>query len=168
MRPILLYMLAAAGVADKPQPILTVDRVSGMLLDTLHLGINALVFTSMKLEDSLTAFQPTYSKFRVHSTQYATMVAEAYSTSPTVGLLRDCFGAVAQVVFSNWKVMEARVNPGLDKVVEDFESHFPTSKGLIGETLLDRILLGLWLYWLVAKAMRAVCKRRRRFARKYL
>lgn len=157
-----IVVLAATPCFGDNKPIISASRIYSILADSANLAVDGIKFASQKTEASLSReMRGHYITFLRRLNEYKTMVVNA----PPVKGLAYWANVAYEKVSTEWEKFEKKINPTLDNIILDFETRFPKSKWLIGGKLIDRILLVVWMLWLLSKMTSMVCcRRRRRFA----
>ena len=157
--PIVLFGLVAGKSENKP--IISANRIYDIFADSASLVADGFRFASQKTEAALS--REMRAKYTAVLAQCASGVNVLVEAPPTRAIAQWALTG-KQIVQSKWAEMERRFNPVLDEWVLEFESRYPTSKWLIGGKLIDRVLLVLWLAFLVIWSTKFVCCRRRKHA----
>ena len=149
-------LVAASSHTDRRHsPVVSLSKVTDLITDSFSLGLDLITFSSNKLEESLTGEpQKIYGKFVHHTTEYRDMVTEWWSTSRVGTTVTAGLGVVASFALQQYQRMNKVSARILDPVVHEFEGRFPSSQGLVGASLGDRLLLIVWLVWLTRTSIR--------------
>ena len=127
------------------EPVISVNQVSSLVSSSASLTLNIVKFTSDKIEEALPPrYEQIYHKFTVHCHQYTQMVLEWWSVSP----IKNWFSIALTHVYAQYDRISALSAKIIDPVVHQLETSYPATKGLIGPTILDRMLLVGWLVWM--------------------
>ncbi len=152
---VLLVALAMASAARSP--LISVSKVTDLATTSASIALDLAKFTSNKIEESLSG-EPRriYHEFTVHFHGYLRMLQEWWSTGTIGPHVMNGVGFIVAVVKTNYErvnILSARI---IDPIVNDFEKRYPSSEGLIGSSVLDRLLLAIWLMYFVKFAFRTV------------
>jgi hypothetical protein len=140
---IAVFACIASSVAA--EPVISVNQVSSLVFTSASLTLNMVKFTSDKFEEALSGeSKELYHKFTVHCHQYTQMVKEWWSVSP----VKNWVGIALTHVSAQYDRISALSAKILDPVVHQLETSYPATKGLVGASILDRMLLVGWLVWM--------------------
>ena len=154
MRIVVLFFIGclAAGAA---KPLISVNTVTEVVKTSVGLSVDIAKFSSYKVEESLPQeARKHYIKFTSHCQEYAKMVQEFFATNVVVGNLKNVAGMVIEFVSNIYERANAQSATIIDPVVHELEQRYPSSAGLIGASLLDRLLVSVWLVWFFRTAAR--------------
>jgi hypothetical protein len=152
-----LFKTIDAHSEHGPIPLVSVSKVTDFVMTSVYLTVDAVKFTSSKIEDTLPGeAQMQYKKFTMHCSEYLKMVQTWWATNAIVGMLRTTtlmiFGKLT-AIYERADTNSARI---IDPVVAEFEARYPSSSGVIGKSLLDRLLLIYWLDWFIRFVARCI------------
>jgi hypothetical protein len=160
MRIVSVIAILGLACAETQQPIMSLEKITTVLSATKDLTIDSVKFVSFKIEEALPEpHNDTYGKFVAHADEYTTMVGDMYRRSvvkPAVDVVyRTVFGLITKTYerLNNFNHMY------LDALVQEFEHKFPTSRGLLGRELVDRVLTITWVYWSIKCALKLMCRK---------
>ena len=156
MRTLLVFSAVCAILASGSQtPLVSVTKLSELVTDSVALSVDMTKFASAKIEESLSG-QPKeiYSHFTRQVVGYKKMVADAYAASPVSSIVAKSVGIVFTLAAEQYNRINSLSARIIDPIVREFETKFPASKGLVGPSIADRLLLGFWLVWFVKFAAR--------------
>lgn len=126
---------------------------STLLLSTGVLARDMLVFGITGLYETLVPVEYQYKATPyIHKVQ--TSVKEVSDRIAPV--LHYTWVKIHHGVSRMYKEFNAQSKRALDPLVAGFSSRYPISGGLIGPSLLDRILLALWMLWVLRTIYRVL------------
>lgn len=147
MRIVVLF-LAGCLMAQSSKPLLSVNTVTEVVKTSVGLSLDIAKFSSYKVEQSLPQeARKHYVKFTTHCQDYSQMVQEFFATNPVVANLKNVAGMAYEFLSNMYERANAQSAKIIDPVVLEFEKKYPSSAGLIGASLLDRLLVAVWLVW---------------------
>jgi hypothetical protein len=153
MRIVVLFILGLLGVSA--EPLISVGTVSDMVKTSVSLSLDLAKFSSNKVEEALPLeARKHYAKFTLHAQEYSQMVQNFVVTNPLVARVTNAVGTAYAVAANTYERANAQSAKIIDPVVHEFEKRYPASAGLIGESLLDRMLVALWLIWFIKTTAR--------------
>ena len=149
---------AASSSAVANEPLVSIARASSLVKDSLHLAGDLAVYSSEKLEESLGDgnVKQAYGEFLQHLKRYRLMIIEWTRTSPIASAVYNAIAFAVSQTLQQYERIDKLSGKILDPVVRDFESRFPTSKGYVGKSLIDRLFLAAWFMWLLKTSLCAV------------
>jgi len=152
MRVFILLIIAAAATAANgkkssiEEPLVSYDKVHTLVTSSVELGVDLVKFGSYKIEESLNGeTKKVYSKFVNRLEEYSTMVWTM--VAPVRALTVTAFGTVMSVVKNRYDAFNKLNHQYVDPIVVDFEGQFPSSAGLVGHELVDRLFVAVWIYY---------------------
>jgi hypothetical protein len=147
-----LPILIGLAYGGQTTPVVSVSKLVELVSHSASLSYDIALFTSDKLEASLSG-EPRriYSEFTKHCIQYKGMIMNYWKSSQA---LQDALGFVYMTVGQQIERANEFSGRILNPLVAEFEKRYPSSKGLVGETVLDRVLLGYWLVVFVRLMLR--------------
>jgi hypothetical protein len=157
MRSLLIVGVLCVLTSGSQTPLVSVSKLSELVSDSVSLTVDLTKFTSVKLEESLSG-QPKhiYAQFTNKAVTYKKMVKDTYAASPVSGVVQKAAGAVWTVATEQYTRINALSGKIIDPLVNEFETRFPASKGLVGPSVADRLLVLFWLVWCIRRAARLV------------
>lgn len=164
----LLFLVASTPAAMATRPLVSVAAVTELASDSFTLTYDLIRFSSIKIEESLSGEPRTiYSEFTKKCVAYKAMVVDYWTAHPAVGDSVKGITAIAYEQYATLNILSARI---LDPLMKEFEEKCPSSKGMIGSGLADRLLLATYLIWFVRFVLSVISallfgRRRSRFAK---
>ena len=151
MFPIAALCMVAGEASE---PLVSLARATTLLRDSYLLAGDLVVYTSDKLEASMSEReQKIYQDFLNHVSSYRSMVAEFFRRNTFVSVAYNAGTFLLERIVEQYERINSLSGKILDPTVKDFETKFPSSKGFIGHTLLDRLFLAAWFVWLMKAAL---------------
>lgn len=156
-----VVFLAVGSAGSSPaanEPLVSVARASTLVKESLYLAGDLVVYTSEKLEESLGDgnIKQAYADFVQHLKRYRQMIIEWTRTSPIASAVYNAMAFAVSQTIQQYERIDKLSGKILDPVVRDFENRFPTCKGYVGKSLIDRLFLAAWFMWLLKVSLCAV------------
>jgi hypothetical protein len=158
MRVSILFLVGCFAIASAAKtPLISVSKVADLASTSASLTVDLVKFSSNKIEESLTG-EPRriYHQFLVHLDGYMRMVQEWWSTGFVGSQVMNAVGFVTAVLTTNYERVDSLSARILDPVVSEFEKRYPSCSGLLGPSILDRLLLALWLVFFIRFTLRTL------------
>ena len=143
-------MICMATLVASKEPILSYSKIDGLVRSSISLSVDTVKYGSIKFEEALPEEpRKIYAKFTNNLKAYTNMVSNAYATSPVKGGVETVIGIVWNFLAGRYARFNELNHRYITPIVSDFEQRFSTSKGLIGEELVDRALVVAWLWYAI-------------------
>lgn len=159
MRVSTLFVIGCLAIAAdaSSKPLISVSKVTELATTSASLTLDIVKFSSSKIEESLSG-EPrrVYNAFTLHVQTYLAMVKDWWSTGIVGSNVRNAWGFTVAIVSANYERINSLSSRIMDPVVSEFEKRYPSCEGLVGPSILDRLLLALWLVFFVRFTVRTL------------
>lgn len=154
---LLILSLVHSSSAQYEEPLVSLDKVTGIVKATAGLGMDSIKYVSFKIEHALSEeHKSVYSDFTRRVVEYRKLVVETYTHSVAKKVVDTVVGTGMGIVFQLYERLNNLNHTYLDGIVEEFEYRFPKSSGLLGQELADRVLTVMWLVFATKTAFKLV------------
>lgn len=152
---LLCLNIVNVNASNYSEPLVSVSRAASLARDSFKLVGSLVAFSSEKLDESLGDSPPgkIYREFLNHVYRYRQMLIDWSETSAFAAAVNTAATFIGSQISHNYERVNALSARIIDPLVNNFESRFPSVRGFIGRSLIDRLFLAGWLVWLTKASM---------------